>query len=191
MLKSNLILKTYTGEVINPEGVANVDVCYKDQYVKNLNLTVVPGNGPSLLGRDWLNSIRLYWHEVNKISTRSPNIEAILKPFEEVFNEELSKLKGSKVKIQVDIKDAEPRFYKACTVPFAMKDKVIEQLTKLEEQGVIKPVAHFDWTGPIVPVLKSSGEVRILKSDFKVTVHKTSKIDSFPLPSTLMNCLLN
>ena len=77
LLKSNLILKTYTGEVINPEGVANVDVCYKDQYVKNFNLTVVPGHGPSLLGRDWLSSIRLDSHEVKKISTRSPHIEAI------------------------------------------------------------------------------------------------------------------
>ena len=78
-------------------------------------------------------------------------------------------------------KDAEPRFYKARTVPFAVKDKVIEQLTKLEEQGVIKPVAQSDWAAPIVPVLKSSGEVRIC-GDFKVTVNKASKIDSFPLP---------
>ena len=53
-------LKTYTGEVLNILGTITVTVSYKDQ-VADLNLLVVAGDGPSLMGREWLNHINLDW----------------------------------------------------------------------------------------------------------------------------------
>ena len=56
--KSTAVLETYTGETIFPEGEIDVTVSYGDQ-IKSLKLTILPGSGPSLLGRDWLKEIRL------------------------------------------------------------------------------------------------------------------------------------
>ena len=50
-------------------GMAEVDVEYKG-HKQCMSLLVVPGNGPSLLGCNWLRHIQLDWREVNRISTR-------------------------------------------------------------------------------------------------------------------------
>ena len=55
---SSAELKTYTGEVLNILGTITVTVSYKGQ-VADLNLLVVAGDGPSLMGRDWLSHIKL------------------------------------------------------------------------------------------------------------------------------------
>ena len=57
-------LTTYTGEAIEILGEIEVTVQYKGQE-KKLNLLVVTGEGPSLLGRDWLTHIKLDWSQLN------------------------------------------------------------------------------------------------------------------------------
>ena len=54
--KTNIRLKTYTGEVVEPEGTLDVVVDYEGQ-VKTLSLVVVKGEVPTLLGRNWLDQI--------------------------------------------------------------------------------------------------------------------------------------
>ena len=56
---SNVVLKRYTGQCVPVKGVASVDVTYNQKHFQNLNLLIVEGSGPSLLGRDWLCVIRL------------------------------------------------------------------------------------------------------------------------------------
>ena len=50
---SNAQLKTYTREVIKVLGAIEVEITHNEQK-KQLSLLVVAGEGPSLLGRDWL-----------------------------------------------------------------------------------------------------------------------------------------
>ena len=57
--KSNAALKTYTGQLIPVEGILKVDLKYNNKVYKDMSLTVIEGNGPSLIGRNWLHSIRL------------------------------------------------------------------------------------------------------------------------------------
>ena len=89
---------------------------YENQS-KDLKLTIVPGNLPSLLGRDWLKDIKLNWKSLLVVKQdtteqdKPPDVEEILKPFEDVFKEELGLLKGTTVKIHVD-KDSQPKFFK-------------------------------------------------------------------------------
>ena len=60
---------------------------------------------------------------------------------------------GDQVKILVDTKEC-PRYCKARTVSFALRDKVETELHRLQEQGIIESVTHADWAAPVVAVLK-------------------------------------
>ena len=53
----------------------------------------------------------------------------------------------------------------------AMKEKVEDELKRLQETGVIEPVQFSEWAAPIVPVLKSNGQIRIC-GDYKVTINQ-------------------
>ena len=59
-------LRTYTGEPLVILGSISVPVTYQDQ-VESLELMVVHGEGPSQMGRDWLEKIRLDWHSLHQI----------------------------------------------------------------------------------------------------------------------------
>ena len=60
-LKStDLTLQTYTGENIVVLGSLEVNVSYEDKMF-TLPLLVVQGSGPSLLGCNWLQQIKLDW----------------------------------------------------------------------------------------------------------------------------------
>ena len=95
------------------------------------------------------------------------------------FKPGLGTLQGFKATIQVD-KEASPVFCNARAVPYAMTP-LVEELDRLQQEGVITLVAFSDWAAPIVPVLKSDKSVRIC-GDFKMTVNKVSKLDRYPIP---------
>ena len=75
-----------------------------------------------------------------------------------------------------------PRWFKPRSVPFALRATVDNELQRLGVTGVIVPVKHYDWAAPIVPVLKTNGEVRIC-GDYKLTVNKAAKVDQYPIPN--------
>ena len=56
-------LTTYSGEPLTVCGELPVVVKYQNQRCQ-LTLTVVEGTGSSLLGRDWLTSLRLDWNRI-------------------------------------------------------------------------------------------------------------------------------
>ena len=47
-----------------------------------------------------------------------------------------------------------PQFFKPRTVPFALKEKVTDELKRLERMVVPEKVETSDWATPIVPILK-------------------------------------
>ena len=60
----NVKLRTYTSERIPLLGVTQVTVKYGEQSRK-LTLYVTKGDGPCLLGREWLRSIQLDWKTID------------------------------------------------------------------------------------------------------------------------------
>ena len=60
--RSNLILKTYTGEKVSPMGVCKVIVSHNNKSF-NLELYVLKSKGPALFGREWLNRMQLNLNE--------------------------------------------------------------------------------------------------------------------------------
>ena len=73
---------------------------------------------------------------------------------------------------------ATPKFLKARSVPFAMKEVIGAELDRLEEAGVIERVNHSKWA---VPVPKGDGRLRLC-GDYKVTINPALEVDQYPLP---------
>ena len=179
-------LRTYSGETnsIKPIGIIqNVPVQYSDQF-QNLPLIVTPGNGPNLLGKNWMSAFtKIDWNKifgVNKLHQNKSDLDQLLDKYPEVFDTKLGCLQGTKVTIHVN-KDITPKFCKPRTVAFAYKQKVSDELDRLVNEGVLKPVSFSKWATPIVPVLKSNGQIRVC-GDYKQTINKVAKTDVYPLP---------
>ena len=107
---------------------------------------------------------------VNVLNTKT-SVEEVIKRHSEVFKEELGTLTA---KIYVE-PGAKPIFHKPRPVSYFLKEKVANELQRLQTQGIISQVQFSDWAAPIVPVVKSDG-------DYKVTVNRVAKQDIYPLP---------
>ena len=127
---SNIVLKTYTGEQIPVKGVMSVEVRYGQQHHRELKLLIVQGNGPCLLGRDWLKVVRLDWRNIGKVST-SANLEscvaALQNRYQEVFSEKLGTITPFQAKLSV-APNTQLKFFKPRTVPFALKEQIESEL---------------------------------------------------------------
>ena len=108
-------------------------------------------------------------------------LDSDLDTHQELFTPGLGTLKGHKAKIIVEA-GAQPRFYKARTVPHALRRKVEEELMRLEQEDIIKPVQFADWATSIVPVMKNDGKSVQICGDFKLTIIEVSKLDCYPIP---------
>ena len=136
--ETNIRLTTYTGEVVPLIGAIDVKVLHNQQE-KNLNLQVVRGDGPSLLGRDWLRIILLDWPRLNQLQQISDKWREVVDRFKDAFKEELGHIKGHKAKIQLK-PDARSQFFRARNVPYALKDRVEKELYRLENEGDESPL---------------------------------------------------
>ena len=170
-------LLTYTGEPIPVVGATNMTVHY-GEIVATLSAQVVVGEGPDLMGRDWLGRLKVNIGQVNLLE--HDKIKEVLDKYEAVFDGSLGCLKDAKVTLQVN-EAAKPKFLKPRTVPYLLREKVEKELSRLEQLGIISPVQHSQWAAPIVPVPKSDGTIRIC-GDFKTTINQASVTETYPLP---------
>ena len=69
-----------------------MEVTYKTQ-VKILPMLVAAGGGPSLIGRNWLNQLKLDWHELHQMYQQN-DLQTILNSHKGVFKEKLGKAVG-------------------------------------------------------------------------------------------------
>ena len=172
-------LRTYTGEMLDIAGTVQVNVQHGANGAVDLPLMIVEMDGPTLLGRNWLSSLKLDWSELHRLHDGA--LEEVLRKHSSVFQEDLGTLKDTQVKIHVD-PSVSPKFCSARPVPYAMCPMVDEALDKLVEQNVIEPVQFSDWAAPIVPVLKADKKTVRICGDFSVTVNKAVQLDRYPIP---------
>ena len=179
--KSRVELKTYTGERITVMGELNVEVQYGQQS-KALPLLIVAGDGPSLLGRNWLEHIRLDWKTIGAIAAEKPGtLESLIAKHAKIFQDELGTIEPYKAKLHVK-PDANPKFCKPRSVPFAIRGSIERELDRLEASGILEKISYSDWAAPIVAVPKKDGTIRIC-GDYKVTVNQALEVDQYPLPN--------
>ena len=84
-------LQTYSREPIKVVGSVDVQVCYANQTAP-LTLVVVKGEGPTLLGRNWLEKIKLNWGQIHY--TLTPGLHQVLGKYTQVFEEGLGTLRS-------------------------------------------------------------------------------------------------
>ena len=173
-------LKTYTGEPVEILGKFEAETLVEGKS-HLLPFLVVEGTGPSLLGRNWLRTVRLNWDRLLHISrAATTSTDQYLKPFKDLFKEGLGKMQVPKV--HLDLKpDAPPKFHRARPIPYALREAVRNELLKMEEQGILRRVQHSEWAAPLEVVPKTNGAVRIC-GDYKVTINPFLLVNQYPLP---------
>ncbi|UYV70804.1 K02A2.6-like [Cordylochernes scorpioides] len=152
-----------------------------DVKVNKINITmellVVEGPGPNLIGREAFDQIGIGLEWINY----GNSVCQITEEFMDVFKEKLGQYRGPPIHIKIKTL-RKPTFLRARTLPYAIRPKVEEALRKMEEQGILTPVEFTRFATPIVPVLKRDGSIRIC-GDYWSTVNTIVESDTFPVPA--------
>ena len=119
-------LCTYTGESVKNLGVISVPVKHHSKSF-NLLLLVKDGQGLNLLGRYWLKQLQMSSPHVNQVTEVADTVHELEK------KKDLGQVKGLKAKINVP-ESATSKFLKPRLVPYAIRDKVNEELQRLKRK---------------------------------------------------------
>ena len=191
--KCNFTLRSYTGDLIPTIGYVSVPMKYKDNPSHVVDIIVVKGRRPALLGRDLLSQIKLDWvklfnvnvgpgskAKMGKIDSNIPKTKAsdppsfhrLLEKHTQLFSDEDSGIKGF---------SAKPVYQKSRPVPYAMVEKVEKEYERLIKSEIVSPLNHSDWASPTVHVIKPNGSVRVC-GDYK-QINSRIEDDGYNLPS--------
>ena len=142
--ESSTLLKTYSGERLRAVGETDVKVEYERQKA-SLTLTVVAGDGPSLLWRNRLQFMKLNWCSIKAVNTPNDgSLNYLLDKFNDVFMGKLGTIKSFCAKLSLKAGE-EPKFFKPRSVPCAVRGAIDEELDRLEQQGILEKVTHSEW----------------------------------------------
>ena len=128
-MSTDVKFKTYTGEVLRTCGQMLCKVVYGGRE-HILPMIVAENEGkPTLLGRNWLEKLKIDWNEVfslNKTSG-SEQLNCILNKHADLFKEGYDGMKGIEVHIRVH-EGASPIYFKSRPVLYALKQVVKAEL---------------------------------------------------------------
>ena len=130
---SSVSLYQYDKSPLSVSGECQAHIRINDRTIQAIFVVVDVKKQFPLLGRDWMSLLHFdVVHLMDKAtqvhlnSTDSSSAELVT-DFSDVFKDELGVLKGIEATIAVE-ESALPRFHKPRPVPFALKDKVEQQL---------------------------------------------------------------
>lgn len=183
LFKTEIKMRTYTGEIIRPVGVAFVKCLYNTQLFYG-KLYIIDKNVDPIFGRSWMKEL----HDIDIADIRtvqttiySNNLEQLLEEFSSsVFTSDLGKIPNHKAHLSLK-ENTQPIFIKPRRIPYALKPKVDEEIERLCTQGVLTKVEHAEWGTPIVPIVKPNGSIRLC-ADYKITLNKVIKDEQYPIP---------
>lgn len=126
--------------------------------------------------------------EANAATTQQPLTLSVItdtesslqSSFPGVFQDGLGKCTVAKATLK--LKDnATPVYRRARPVPYASLPAVEQELDRLLDLGVIKPVKHADWAAPVMVVKKPDGSTRLCV-DYSTGLNDALQLHQHPLP---------
>ncbi|KAF2884671.1 hypothetical protein ILUMI_21506 [Ignelater luminosus] len=75
--------------------------------------------------------------------------------FSDLFDGTLGKCKYAKVRLNI-APSVLPKFCKPCSIPFAFKAGVEQELNRMEREGIITKIDNSKWATPLVPIIKGN-----------------------------------
>lgn len=180
---ARVVLKAYDGKVIEPVGQVSCNLTYGNA-TKTIQLLVIKNGIRPLVGRDFMNAFNLGLQNLNQLRSFADivpeELKKVLEDHKEIFEVGLGKYSYEKVTLQTK-PDIVPIFRKPRPIAFVFKDKIEEELNRLEREGVISKVLNSKYGTPLVPVVKSNGSLRIC-ADYKSTINPFLEDFNYPLP---------
>ncbi|XP_046424706.1 uncharacterized protein K02A2.6-like [Neodiprion fabricii] len=196
LITSKISLRTYDKQKLPPLGYVQVEA--EKNYVKSKELLYVVSEGSwPIMGRNWLQAFGMWplvfpndpREHINSTIAQTSDDDVtkrkqitcqLQKEFPGVFAAGIGTFTKAELKLTL-IEGATPKFLQPRKMPWALRDKVENELARLQQLAIISPVEYSDWGTPIVPVLKSNGTLRLC-GDYKVTLNKYLEVDRYPLP---------
>ena len=124
--------------------------------------------------------LRLDCKQIKQISLEPcDKVENLVSKYASLFDGALGTIKGVTAHLKLK-ENATLQFFKPRPVPFPLKEKIAEELKRLDRIGVLEKVEFSDWATLIVPVLKLDGTVRIC-GDYKVTINPALDVPEYPM----------
>lgn len=150
---SNIPLKAYGKVPLEQEGIIDELTVIIGRKKTKLSMIVMKGNGPILIGRQWLKIFELWPFDIkdnekNKINNKVDycnkiNPLNIVKDFTNKFPKLFGKGPGlyNKGMLKLTVKkDARPVALKARHLPFALANKVEDEINRLESLGHLEKI---------------------------------------------------
>ena len=192
-------LIAYGGRPLKVKGKCLVNVKLGDKQCQNMPLIVVNELESNLFGLDWSDAFGLTEEGISAVKSvdidPTPSLNSLQEEvnvlngkqfselkekFNDVFSGKLGKCKQLKANVHLK-PEAKPVFHKLRPLPFAIKQKVKDELDSLETRGVLKRVNFSPWAAPIVVVNKPNRSIRIC-GDFK-GLNRNIDVDQHPIPT--------
>ena len=126
-----------------------------------------------------LQHIKFDWKTLHLVGTPL-TLASLLYRQKALFCNKLGTVKGTSAKLHVD-PQTRPRFYKPHPVPYAMRERVEQEIDRLKQEGILQPVEFSDYAAPTVLVLKNDNSVHIC-GDYKLTSNQEAKVNTYSLP---------
>lgn len=185
--KAEQTLRGYTGHPLKIKGKCMLSLTHNNTKTKRL-FFVSDGTSHSILGKDLcvkLGLIKLNCRintvskDLNESQNSHRDYSELIKDHEDIF-QGLGELPGE-YHIEVD-KEVTPVVNPCRKIPFPLQEKLKEELTRMENLGVIVKVEEpTDWVSSIVLVEKPNGKLRVCLDPR--SLNKAVKRQHFKLPT--------
>ena len=157
--KTESKLKSYSGHTIKPIGSIRLP-CYFNNNIYDIEFQVIDQAAPTILGSETCQKVGLV-QRMYKLDNPVENVDNsdIKTEYSDLF-EGIGHLPG-KHKIHVD-PNVTPVVHPPRRIPISMRDKVKDELSRMEREGIIKKVTKpTSWVNSMVVVTKPNGSIRI------------------------------